>query len=261
MDRVKNITKNIINILCVILFIILALVIYAKLRVSFSNDIHANYFGVRIFEVASGSMEPTLKINDVLLVKVNVDDLKKDDIIAYKSENSIITHRIVMINDNDLIVKGDANNTVDSPIKKEQVIGKVIKVFPHLGIWKKVLTEPKILILIFITLLLFDGALSYNGKDKKNNKEDNKKEEVKEIKQEPKKEDIKVDVVQEEVKTKNNEDLLTKSKMLAKQNIDELLKQAEEKIEKEEDQQEEDTEYTIRLDLNEIQKNINKSVK
>ena len=48
--------------------------------------------------------------------------------------------------------------------------------------------------------------------------------------------------------------------MLAKQNIDELLKQAEEKIEKEE-VKEEDTEYTIRLDLNEIQKNINKSVK
>ena len=255
MDRVKNITKNIINILCVILFIILALVIYAKLRVSFSNDVHANYFGVRIFEVASGSMEPTLNINDVLLVKVNVDDLQKDDIIAYKSENSIITHRIVMINDNDLIVKGDANNTVDSPIKKDQVIGKVIKVFPHLGIWKKILTEPKILILIFITLLLFDGALSYNNKDKKNNKE-----KVKEIKQEPKKEDVKVDVIQKEIKTKNNEDLLIKSKMLAKQNIDELLKQAEEKIEKEE-VKEEDTEYTIRLDLNEIQKNINKSVK
>lgn len=260
MDRVKNITKNIINILCVILFIILALVIYAKLRVSFSNDVHANYFGVRIFEVASGSMEPTLNINDVLLVKVNVDDLQKDDIIAYKSENSIITHRIVMINDNDLIVKGDANNTVDSPIKKDQVIGKVVKVFPHLGIWKKILTEPKILILIFITLLLFDGALSYNGKDRKNNKEEIKKEEVKEIKQEPKKEDVKVDVIQKEIKTKNNEDLLIKSKMLAKQNIDELLKQAEEKIEKE-DVKEEDTEYTIRLDLNEIQKNINKSVK
>ena len=260
MDQVKNITKNIINILCVILFIILALVIYAKLRVSFSNDVHANYFGVRIFEVASGSMEPTLNINDVLLVKVNVDDLQKDDIIAYKSENSIITHRIVMINDNDLIVKGDANNTVDSPIKKDQVIGKVIKVFPHLGIWKKILTEPKILILIFITLLLFDGALSYNGKDKKNSKEEIKKEEVKEIKQETKKEDVKVDVIQKEIKTKNNEDLLIKSKMLAKQNIDELLKQAEEKIEKE-DVKEEDTEYTIRLDLNEIQKNINKSVK
>ena len=260
MDQVKNITKNIINILCVILFIILALVIYAKLRVSFSNDVHANYFGVRIFEVASGSMEPTLNINDVLLVKVNVDDLQKDDIIAYKSENSIITHRIVMINDNDLIVKGDANNTVDSPIKKDQVIGKVVKVFPHLGIWKKILTEPKILILIFITLLLFDGALSYNGKDKKNNIEEIKKEKVKEIKQEPKKEDVKVDVIQKEIKTKNNEDLLIKSKMLAKQNIDELLKQAEEKIEKEE-VKEEDTEYTIRLDLNEIQKNINKSVK
>ena len=288
MDRVKNITKNIINILCVILFIILALVIYAKLSVTFSNDIHANYFGFRIFEVASGSMEPTLKINDVLLVKVNEQDLKQDDIIAYKLDDSIITHRIIMINDDSLIVKGDANNTVDSPIKKDQVVGKVIKVFPHLGIWKRILTEPKTLILIFITLLLFDVALSYNGKDKKekttketkqeviNTKEDIPKETIikEEIKTETKeeqpkeeiKEKLKIDVVQPKEKPSKKE-ILEMSKKLAMENIDELLKQTEKQLEEqakqkhEEKEENKDTEYTIRLDLNEIQKNINKSVK
>ena len=134
MELARNITKNIINVLCVILFIILLLVIYAKVTVTFSNDIHANYFGYRILEVASGSMEPTINKNDVLLVKVNDQNLNKDDIIAYQQEDAIITHRIVMIDNDNLIVKGDANNTVDAPIKKEQVIGKIVKIYPKLGI-------------------------------------------------------------------------------------------------------------------------------
>ena len=256
MDQIKNITKNIINILCVILFIILALVIYAKLAITLDNSVHANYFGYRVFEVASGSMEPTLQINDVLLVKVNEQDLKNEDIIAYKEKDkdSIITHRIIKIDNEDIIVKGDANNTVDSPIKKDQVIGKVVKVFPHLGIWKKILTEPKILILIFITLLLFDAALSYNGKTK--NEEDKKQDDKKEEKIiEKKDEPLEVNEVKNEIKT-NNQDLIKKARELALSNLDMITSELEQ------DQEEkENVDYTIRLDLNEIQKNINKSVK
>lgn len=250
MDKIKNITKIIVNILCVILFLILALVIYAKVVVTISDDIHANYFGYRILEVASGSMQPTLDLNDVLLVKVNEKDLKQDDIIAYKTEESIITHRIVMINNDDLIVKGDANNTVDSPIKKDQVIGKVVKVFPHLGIWKKVLTEPKILALIFFTLLMFDAALSYNGKDKK--KSDLKVKKIK-SKEEKKKKDS-IDISKEELLSNINK-LLEQDEDLSKVKVKRKKgKQKNKKTKKE-------TEYTIRLDLNEIQNEINKTVK
>ena len=250
MDQIKNITKNIINVLCIILFIILALVIFAKLSITFNKDnVHANYFGYRVFEVASGSMEPTLQINDVLLVKVSNNDLKKDDIIAYKQEDSVITHRIIAIDNDNLIVKGDANNTVDSPIKKDQVIGKVVKIFPKLGVWKKILTEPKILIMMFITLLLFDAALSYNGKSQKDAKEKQKNTKDKE-------EQLEINKV-EETNTKVNNDVLKTARELAMSNLDALLEQQEE-IEKQDDQ---DSEYTIRLDLNEIQKNIDKSIK
>lgn len=275
MNQIKNITKVIINILCVLLFIILALVVYAKVIVTVSDDIHANYFGYRILEVASGSMQPTLDLKDILLVKVNEQDLKTDDIIAYKSEDSIITHRIVMIDNDNLVVKGDANNTVDSPIKKDQVIGKVIKIFPHLGIWKKVLTEPKILILIFFTLLLFDAALSYNGKDKKKEKkeEDNKdvvrKEEVKTNNKNKKKSSNKKENESKEIEIKKvksiekNKDEIPISKQELMKNIDMLLEQDEDissvKVKKKQENKE--SEYTIRLDLNEIQNKINKSVK
>ena len=309
MDRIKNITKIIINILCILLFIILALVVYAKVVVTVSDDIHANYFGYRVLEVASGSMQPTLDLNDVLLVKVNEQDLKVNDIIAYKTEDSIVTHRIIMIDNDNLIVKGDANNTVDSPIKRDQVIGKIVKVFPHLGIWKKVLTEPKILILIFFTLLLFDAALSYNGKEKKEDKKkkvnNSKKKHIEEkVHEEVKKEEVKVVTkpkkeVKPKVETKpknkpkttkkkttpkkvniekkeleinkvtkqeENKEGLSISKQELLKNIDKLMKQDEDlsnvKVKrKQEKEDNKETEYTIRLDLNEIQNKINKSVK
>ena len=301
MDQIKNITKIVINILCVLLFIILALVVYAKVVITVSDDIHANYFGYRVLEVASGSMQPTLDINDVLLVKVNEQDLKTDDIIAYKAEDSIITHRIVMINNDDIVVKGDANNTVDAPIKRDQIIGKIVKIFPHLGVWKKVLTEPKILLLIFFTLLLFDAALSYNGKDKKKKNNNNKKKVVtnkKKTNEEPKEvKEVKVPEVKEDQKVKketkpkttkksapkkvNKEkkeleinkvkeqkeiDKMPISKQELMKNIDKLLEQDEDlsnvKVKrKQEKDNKKETEYTIRLDLNEIQNKINKSVK
>ena len=53
--NLKKVAKIIINIICVLLFIILVLVIYAKVKVTFTADkASANYFGYRIFEIASG---------------------------------------------------------------------------------------------------------------------------------------------------------------------------------------------------------------
>lgn len=172
MSRLKKIIKYVTNFLTVFLIAILFLVIYGKLVTLFSKNTYPNYFGYTFFEVKSGSMEPTLHINDVILVKITKESLQKDDIIAFYSDNAVITHRIIFIDGDVITVKGDNNNTIDKPIKTDQVIGKIVKVFDNLGIWKKVFMDPKILAFIFITLLLFDYALSYN-------KTDSKKEEIK----------------------------------------------------------------------------------
>ena len=151
--NLKKVAKIIVNTLCILLFIILVLVIYAKVKITFTSDkANANYFGYRIFEIASGSMEPTLKINDVVLIKVGKDNIKEDDIITYiDSNDAVITHRVLRVDGDNLIVKGDANNTTDSPITRSQVVGKMVKAYPRLGVWKRVLTEPKTLILILVT--------------------------------------------------------------------------------------------------------------
>jgi len=283
MSHLKNVVRWIVNILTVFLLLVLVLVIYGKCILMFTDNKYPNYFGYTLFEVASGSMEPTLYIDDVILVHITKDNLKKNDIIAFYNENAIITHRIIFIDGDTLTVKGDNNNTVDVPINKKQVIGKVVKVFPKVGVWKKVITEPKILIALFVTLLLFDFALSYKSSDNKTkkkkdvvNKEISSDAIINEIKKEekvidnrPKK---KKDVIESEelmeltrkIDVKEITELLEKDDIILtnreKRQINSNNKTDKKKVKKDTSKKK-SSEYTMRLDLNEIQKKINSKVK
>lgn len=273
MSHIKQVTKWIVNIFTCLLFIILILIIYGKLMIMFTDKKYPNYFGYTLFEVASGSMEPTLHINDVILVKITKEDLKKDDIIAFYGDNAIITHRIVFIDGDKLTVKGDNNNTVDKPITKDKVIGKVVKIYNKLGIWKKVFTEPKILAILFITLLLFDFALSYNGEDKKKIEkieEENKDNDEIVVKKVENKlvEPDKILELTRKIDIEEVNDLLNNPEIkLEKEEVVELKEKIENKEEKIEEvvdnlneKEKKFIEYTVRLDLSEIMKNIDKKV-
>lgn len=217
MGVLKKITKIITNTILIILFIILAIIIFVKAKTLISGKNYFEFFGYSIFEVATGSMEPAISKNDIIITK-KTDNYEINDIITFSKENDYITHRILSKNEDNYITKGDSNNTSDSPITNKDIIGKVIKVYPNLGIWKEVLTNPKILLIIFVTLVIFDIAFSYDTKKAK------KKIDVKTINKEAK------ELTKEEIK-------------IIKENIDDKVE-----------------DYTIRLDLTQIQKNINKKI-
>ncbi len=265
----KKVTKWLLNVLTIILLVLLSLVIYGKVT-TISENSYPNYFGYTFFEVASGSMEPTLHINDVILVKITKDNIKKDDIIAFIQDKAIITHRVIYIDGDIITVKGDNNNTIDAPIAINSVIGKVVKIYPHLGVWKKVLSEPKILILIFATLLLFDFALSYDGKGKKKDKEIKDKQEIETVivsSEIPKEKDI---IESDELLSLTRKiDLDEINKMLeesdSKTTLDEVSKVKEE-IERtpeviEKPKEKKEIDYTVRLDLNEIHKKVDERMR
>ena len=93
------------------------------------------WIGYGTATVMSGSMEPKLKVGDlVILEPVNRrDSLKKGDIIVYRSGNRRIVHRLISVSKSTLRVKGDANNREDQPIRFQQVEGKVICRIPKAG--------------------------------------------------------------------------------------------------------------------------------
>ena len=159
----EKIAHIILNFIIVIVFLMVLIVGYNYIQLQILNKDYTNFFGYTVFEVSTGSMAKTLEIYDVILVEIT-KDVKENDIITFKQDGELVTHRIMRINGDKLITKGDANNTEDEEITKDVIIGKVISVYPRLGIWAKVFSEPSVLISVFITLVLIGLAISKEDK-------------------------------------------------------------------------------------------------
>ena len=162
MKKVQKIVGKIVNVLIVLVIIAILFCAYCAFTVKVLGNKYVNIFGYSIFEVATGSMHGSIEIGDAVLVKIN-SDYDVNDIVTYQSGNDFITHRVIAKEDSSIITKGDANNVNDNPVESDLVLGKVVKVLPKLGTWKKVLLTPKVIVLILITLFIFSIMFSYDG--------------------------------------------------------------------------------------------------
>jgi signal peptidase len=139
------------------------------------------YLGIRFtfgtynpfYVVASGSMIPALNISDFVIINHNIPfmNLKVGDIIVFKSPGSLISneqhetivHRVAHISTdiegNRIIrTKGDANDGsipyIDTPIRDQNYIGKVVYDIPKLGVVTKVISPPTNYIIIGVLIIM-----------------------------------------------------------------------------------------------------------
>ena len=95
--------------------------------------------GLQVFNVVSGSMEPTYSVGDLLYVKtVDPDSVKVGDPITFVLNEDLVvaTHRVVDIDaENRLFTtKGDANKSEDAaPVHFNNLIGVPVFAVPLLG--------------------------------------------------------------------------------------------------------------------------------
>ena len=112
--------KKIISILVIIVLLPILFINGIIVVNSFVNpDKIPSFFGWKPFIVLSGSMESNIMPGDIVVVKeTDTSDLKENDIIAFKSGDIVITHRIVeIVKENGklrFVTQGDNNNTKDS---------------------------------------------------------------------------------------------------------------------------------------------------
>jgi len=100
-------------------------------------------FGV--FTVASGSMLPTIRVLDMVVVFGR--DIHVGDIVAWISTPTYcVIHRVVNITDRYVITKGDANPVPDPPVPLEAVKGKISIIIPR-ELWISVLA---VLLIYFV---------------------------------------------------------------------------------------------------------------
>ena len=96
-----------------------------------------NFMGYEIFNVVSGSMEPTIPVGSIIYVKeIDPVEIESGDIIAFQSGDSVIMHRVTQnkVVEGTFTTKGDANNGEDmNDVPYDNLIGIVVKHVPILG--------------------------------------------------------------------------------------------------------------------------------
>ena len=160
--------------LCLVIIVVNLAYCYAQLKV-FDKD-YVNFFGYTIFQVITGSMEDTIKINDIVLVKLT-DDFDVGDIVTFRSGHDFVTHRVIRFEGKKVVTQGDANNTEDKPMIKEMVIGKVVHIFSNVQVWINVLKTPEVIFagvgtVAMIAFLFAGNSHQKKKKEKKISKED-----------------------------------------------------------------------------------------
>lgn len=150
-----------------VLIILCAVVVMLSVVFTRSGEV-PRIGGYSLMCVVSGSMEPEIPINSLVLVKETpADEVEKGDIISFYSsdpalDGAINTHRVVDIKtvktvDGELefVTRGDANGFIDQYTAKAKfLVGKVALVSPSLGILVKLSSNPLIFIPLIIVPLL-----------------------------------------------------------------------------------------------------------
>ena len=149
--------RTLFGIIIAICIFFITIFISTVFQIKVLNKEYANIFNKSLFIISSGSMQPTLDIGDDVLVDNTKENININDIIVYKDETSdmLVCHRVINIEGQDIVCKGDNNNVEDRTITKNQIVGKVVKIIPRVGKIQFFLRKPWIIIILIDTLLIY----------------------------------------------------------------------------------------------------------
>jgi len=140
--------KLIVKIVKWILFAFVAVVlvhnVYVIIRRTVYGDQLPSVFGFASAVVVSPSMEPTISVNDVVLIHAR-DEYHKDDIIAFydPASGDYITHKIIEVTENGFRTQGENNDSPDpNLVKQENIVGAVYCVLPGAGYFSSFIATP-----------------------------------------------------------------------------------------------------------------------
>ncbi len=132
---------NVVTTVVVVIVVLLALML-----------VGVRLFGLQVYSVLSGSMEPEYPVGSLIYVKaVDYKELKVGDPITYLlDEDTVVTHRIieVLIDEDDpntirYFTQGDANDVPDgASVHYKNIIGKPVFSIPYLGYVSKYIQNP-----------------------------------------------------------------------------------------------------------------------
>ena len=167
----------------VVVSLILGINIYNWNAKNLTGDALPMPFGYGCAVVLSGSMEPAISVDELIIVKKEAQ-YAPEDVVVYQNGRVPVVHRIVSIDGETVITRGDANNVDDQPIERSQIKGKVIAHIPFVGKIAKVVRTPIATILLIIAGVLMVELPYRKEKSKKDEELERIKAEIRRLKEE-----------------------------------------------------------------------------
>lgn len=171
-----KIAKKIIDIIIIILLYNIILVFISCLNKMDNSSL----FGYKAYIITTNSMKPFINSGDVSIVKKTKEDkIEIGDVITFKKEGKVITHRITNIEEQDgkkiYTTKGDNNNIEDNEkIDYNFIEGKNVLIIPKLGHIINIL-QNQIVFLFIVLLILILLFLKIKKEEKREYRKEKKK--------------------------------------------------------------------------------------
>ena len=201
----KKRTKTILRtVLLVFVAAVVGINVFLLNAASLGGDAVPMPFGVGATVVLTGSMEPALSAGDLLIVS-KAEDYALRDIVVFQDGRIPVVHRIIRIDGEEIVTQGDANNTEDDPINREQIKGRVVMAIPLVGHVINLIKTP-IGTLVIIAAAIFLLERSFRREKEKNSAEmDRIKDEIRALMEQQKK-DLQENTSEEQSEKQQNTD-------------------------------------------------------
>ncbi len=139
MKVVKKIFNTIISLILIASFAFAAYSVFTVIKASSKGEV-PQVFGYSFMKVATGSMEPTIPTNSLIVVKkVDPSEVKVGDVICFYSSDPKIeglpnTHRVIEVESENgkylFTTQGDASEIPDEyKVEGDRIVGRFIKSF------------------------------------------------------------------------------------------------------------------------------------
>ena len=139
-------------------------------------------FGYGIAVILSGSMEPALSVNDLIIVKASAKP-EIGDVVVYESGQNLVVHRVIQMNENQIITQGDANNAADEPFSKDQVIGVVRTRVRGAGRLVEWIRKPWVIFCIVVGMFAIEERSFRKQREQEDDELQQLKEEIRRLKE------------------------------------------------------------------------------
>ncbi len=187
MPKALKLTGRIIGI---VLTVIVGLVLVCNIYLIAAENVFGveqpTVFGFSVKIIGSPSMQPTINVDDMIVVKA-CDEYVVGDVIMFDDPNlsAPVTHRIIAENtDGTFVTKGDnpQNSPDPNPVSPDEIYGKVVKTFSGVGRVVEFARSPLGMILLFgiAALLIFISPSKSDDEKSEKEKSENGEEDSRE---------------------------------------------------------------------------------